>query len=409
MKKILCGTTALVAAGLLAGEASAASGLKLGITGFYRGAMGATIGGDSAVTRSGSNIIGFGDHGRTSGGFRQEIRINFTGETTLDNGLTIGVLVGLNGENLGGFSTATPTKQSWVDFKGKFGDVRFGEFTGAMGQNCIYDPGNVTSNFGINSPNESFSNGGRGTLNAANTTIGVAPFGSIGTCYGIDSRGTKIAYFTPSFGGFTMAVSYAPSGSTRNPGGGYFYGSDLKTKRAMDVLSVGADYSSDFGGGTSLLIGGGAEWAFGSYTGLGASRPSSERPAYYQAGFQLGLPGGFVVGASGAYVANYAQAGYAATDASPSDDAWAASVGGSYTIDAVSIGLQGLYSSWEVGGDAGHDNIWGVSLNAAYALGPGINLEAQVAYEKYDPASSVYSSPREYDAVEIDAGFAINF
>src|SRR5437879_783564 len=164
MKKVLYGTTALVAAGLLAGEASAASGLKLGITGFYRGAMGVTVGGDSVQTFAGTRGgiatgSGQGDYGRTSGGFRQEIRINFTGETTLDNGLTVGVLVGLNGENLIGVgSTTTPVKQSWVDFKGKFGDVRFGEFTGAMGQDCIVDPGNVTSNFGINSPNESFSN-----------------------------------------------------------------------------------------------------------------------------------------------------------------------------------------------------------------------------------------------------------
>ena len=36
MKRFLCSTSALVAVGLAAGEASAASALKLGITGFYR-------------------------------------------------------------------------------------------------------------------------------------------------------------------------------------------------------------------------------------------------------------------------------------------------------------------------------------------------------------------------------------
>ena len=44
MKKVLYGTTALVAAGLVAGEASAASALKLGITGFYRNAIGGSFG-----------------------------------------------------------------------------------------------------------------------------------------------------------------------------------------------------------------------------------------------------------------------------------------------------------------------------------------------------------------------------
>jgi outer membrane protein OmpU len=241
MKKILYGTTALVAASLAAGQADAASGLKLGITGFYRGAMSAVIGGDSAVGPAFSSPLpaagattgaaGFGGYGRTSGGFRQEIRLNFTGETTLDNGLTAGVLVGINGENLLAVgSHTTPQKRSYADFKGKFGDIRFGESESADTTDCVVDPGNVTANFGVNSPNESFANGGRGSgfPTITNTTIGVAPFGSIGTCYGVESRGTKIGYFSPSLGGFTFGITYTPSGSTRNLGGGYFYGTDLK-------------------------------------------------------------------------------------------------------------------------------------------------------------------------------------
>ena len=96
MKKVFLTTTALVAAGAAVSQPSAADGLKLGIAGFYRGAMGIETGGDS-FTGAG---FGLGDAGRTSGGFRQEIRLNFTGKTTLDNGLTVGVLVGINGENL---------------------------------------------------------------------------------------------------------------------------------------------------------------------------------------------------------------------------------------------------------------------------------------------------------------------
>jgi outer membrane protein OmpU len=417
MKKILYGTTALVAAGLAAGQADAASGLKLGITGFYRGAGGFLVGGDSdhRTTTFGSRI-GDGDFGRTSGGFRQEIRLNFTGETTLDNGLTIGVLVGLNGENLINVgSKTTPQKQSWVDFKGKFGDVRFGEFTSADTTDCIGDPGNVTANFGVNSPNESFANGGKAFIGGANASIGVAPFGSIGTCYGIEGRGTKIGYFSPTFGGFTFGVTYTPSASTRNPGGGYFYCTDLK-KGVKNVIAVGADFNADFGGGVTLTVGGGGEWGLESYTTYGGS--TGDKPSTYLLGFQVGLPGGFAVGASGEYQINYAKAGYAATNAAPSDDGWIATVGGSYTVDAVSIGLQGLYSEWQVFGDAGKDKIWGVSLNGAYALGPGINLEAQVAYKKYDSFAGFGSStingvfgrsPGNYDAVEIDGGFAVNF
>jgi len=57
MKKALYGTTALVAAGLVAGDASAASGLKLGITGFYRNAIGGTFG-NSPTTQHFSTVAG---------------------------------------------------------------------------------------------------------------------------------------------------------------------------------------------------------------------------------------------------------------------------------------------------------------------------------------------------------------
>lgn len=426
MRKTLIGTTALVAAGLAAGQASAASGLKLGITGFYRGSIGATIGGNSSlgpnITAGGSlGVAGFGNEGRNSTAMRQEIRLNFTGETTLDNGITVGVLVGINAENLIAVgSTTTPQKRSYADFKGKFGDIRFGEYETALTTDCVVDPGNVTANFGVNSPNEAYSNAGRAVTflgGIHNRTAGVAPLGSIGTCYGTESRGTKIGYFSPTFGGFTFGVTYTPTGSTRNPGGGYFYGTDLKNKRSSNVISFGADYNHDFGGGFTLTTGGGGEWALDSYSAFGQA--VSDKPSQYLLGVQVGIPGGFTVGASGAYIPNYKGSGYAATDAFSSDNGWVATAGAAYTIDAVSVGLQGMYSEWDTWGTSNKDKIWAISLNGAYALGPGINLEAQVMYNKYD-ANTVFpgpfvddatgfAQPGNYDAVEVDGGFAINF
>jgi hypothetical protein len=235
---------------------------------------------------------------------------------------------------------------------------------------CVYDPGNVTANFGVNSPGESFSNAGRGIHVKSNTlapdTIGVAPVGSVGTCEGVESRGTKISYYTPTFGGFQFGISYSPSGSTRNPGGAYYYGTDIQNQTASNVLSVGANFNHSIGDGFDLTAGGAGEWAFDSYTALGSSQ--ADKPAVYTLGFQVGSPGGFAVGADGAYYQNY---------------------------------LHGYYSG-------------------AYAIGPGINLEAQVAYTKYDAndvfapgpvtiAGADFTQPISYDAVEIDGGFAVNF
>ena len=443
MKKVLYGTTALVAAGLVAGEASAASGLKLGITGFYRNAIGGSFGNGPTtnIPRSraaaSTSTAGLGNFDRQAVSMRQEIRINFTGQTTLDNGITVGVLVGLNGENVAKSGSTTQVNRAYADFSGKFGLVRVGEANSALVTDCVVDPGNVTSNFGVNSPNESFSDVGFAQVRNQATghrqcqqlaggyfsTFGVAPMGSIGTCFGIEGKGNKVMYFSPSFGGLTFGVSFTPTGGQRRAGGGLSYGTDVTApgpgNAGNNVLSVGVDYTHDFGG-WNLTAGGGGEWAFTQYTPAGGN--TNNKPSWYQAGLQIGI-GHFAIGASGAYYVNYAHAGYAATTASSDDDGWVVSGGASYTIDAWSFGLQGEYGSYQQsasailgtsapGVSAQNEKMWGVSFNTAYALGPGISLEGQVAYTNANYGnltSGPLPIPGTVHSIEIDLGTAINF
>src|SRR5262249_40661471 len=153
---------------------------------------------------------------------------------------------------------------------------------------CVGDPGNVTANFGVNSPSNSFSNVGfaqfrnqtTGTANVDNTTtayfstFGVAPMGSIGTCYGLEQKGNKLMYFTPSFDGFSLGVSFTPTGAQRRAADVHVYGTDIMAPGAAtagsNVLSIGADYTGSFEG-LSLVLGGGGEWAFTQYTPAGAT------------------------------------------------------------------------------------------------------------------------------------------
>ena len=80
----------------------AASGLKLGITGFYRNSIGGSFGNSPTTQHPGTGPLaqgvgvttsGLGNFDRQNVSMRQEIRVNFTGQTTLDNGITVGVLV----------------------------------------------------------------------------------------------------------------------------------------------------------------------------------------------------------------------------------------------------------------------------------------------------------------------------
>jgi hypothetical protein len=147
---------------------------------------------------------------------------------------------------------------------------------------------------------------------------------------------------------------------------------------------VGTDFNHDFGGGGTLLVGGGGQWAFTSHTKAGGPLPDGHKPSQYNLGFQVGIPGG-----------------------------WRC-----WRLLHVSYPNQGFFSLASTAAIrsirarlAGHDVVSGISLNGTYALGPGISLEGQVAYTKYDPAVGTPSStnPLSYDAVEIDTGIAVNF
>src|SRR6516162_1841894 len=285
MRASLLSTTTLVAVTLVAGEATAAGGLQLGITGFYRNGIGGSFGNSPTtqhiVTSGGVPSVstaGLGNFDRQNVSMRQQIRVNFTGKTTLDNGITAGVLVGLDAENVAKSDSTSQINRAYADFTGKFGDIRVGEAYSALVTDCVMDPGNVTSQFGVNSPENSFSNVGfvqsrnqnTGTANVSNSaagyfsTFGVAPMGSIGTCFGIESKGNKIEYFSPDFGGLTFGISFTPTGGQRRAGGGLSYGTDVTAPfsgTGNNILSVAADYTHDFGG-WNLEVGGGGEWAF---------------------------------------------------------------------------------------------------------------------------------------------------
>ncbi|MEX2009100.1 MAG: porin [Dongiaceae bacterium] len=368
MKHLLLGTTALVAAGFMVGEAYAADPIKLGIGGFARGAGGVVMGDEDGTGESGDNM--------TTGRFRWDAEVHFKGETTLDNGLTVGARIELEGQNSG-----DQIDEAFVDFSGGFGEVRFGQFNEAALQMCVGDPGNVTANFGANSPNESFTN------EAGNGIVSVT---SLGTCFGVVGDDLNLTYFSPVFGGFQFAVSYQPNNPDQDagPGGGTF---PKGSPAQRDTFSAGATYSRDFDD-VSLLLGGGASW-------VGHDDADTDAASYYTGGFQVGF-GGFTVGAAGSIGNNM-------IGTATNSDFWTVQAGGSYTFEAWSVGLEWSHGEFENTSSSDEDSLDHVSLNGSYALGPGIALEGQVSYVDYGEDNN--DANADYSAVQIGTGFAISF
>src|SRR5262245_19442643 len=245
MREALLGTTALVALGLAAADAAAGEGVKLSIGGWYHAAAGGIAGEDFSAS-SGVSEDSLRDYA-----FKQNVGISFSGESVLDNGLTVGAYVELRGQ-----TQDDQIRKVYAYFSGGFGKVQFGDQDGALAAMCYTVP-SASKIFGADSPSVygfNFSN------------AGIAGYGGTnGTSYGIDSYSTQVVYFSPEFAGFQFAVSFTPDQTedTRNtiPDHAANNLGEVGTRFKNDAgqnsenLSMAGVFSHDFNG-VSLTIGG---------------------------------------------------------------------------------------------------------------------------------------------------------
>jgi len=184
-RALLCGTT-LAGVAALAGNAEASDGIKLEVGGFFNMVYQGVFDKKSEGR--------FGNH-HSPDGFNHNAEIDFEGETTLDNGLTVGAHIELEGEN-----SDDQIDQSFVYWQGGFGKFQIGSQDKAIANYCLLPPG-ATSNFSAYSPNAWGSND---------------PIGSNAACVDTEGDSQGIAYLTPTFGGFQLILSYTPSNNAED-------------------------------------------------------------------------------------------------------------------------------------------------------------------------------------------------
>lgn len=202
MNKAFIGTTALVAAGLISGGALAADPIKLGIRGNARVTMG-YVNQDDGAGQVGANRRDFG--------IGKDSKIDFTGKTTLDNGIEVGVQVELEpesdarGNTLGaGGNRATLGEVDiideafmWIENQNVWGRVELGDRDGAVNKM------NTTGPFVLGT-----SIVGVALIQAASAPAGnqaANPLFAPGF-----SDATKVTYYTPRFAGIQLGASYTP-------------------------------------------------------------------------------------------------------------------------------------------------------------------------------------------------------
>ena len=389
MKKQLLASSAIIGAGLAAVPAVAADAIKLGVGGFFNEAYQAVFDDD------GEGELG-NEH--NTDGFFNSAEVHFTGSTALDNGLTVGAHIELEGEN-----DDDQIDEAWVSFSSGFGEARIGSIDDALAYACILPPG-ATENFSAFSPDQW----------GANTLI------SNPACVGVDESAggdaQKILYFSPIFSGFQLAASYTPNGGDQNhtdvagPHVGMPFNNDDESRHNFSVY---ATYTYE-GDGWGVTWGGGGSWEGHVEKAPG---PDRRKQQFYQTGLNFTF-GNFDVGGAFEYYNH-------AFDRSNQDevveevlieDAWVAGGGIAYTMDAWVFGAQYSHLEADGAGAATFDDFSQdrAMVTAIYNLGPGIQLDGEVAYTwvDTDPEGAETSDGIEidnYDALELGLGTAITF
>lgn len=241
MKKVLLAGTALLGIALAASPAAAELNLDLG--GLFRGYV-VNNSDDTVDTRELD--------------FRRDSEIHFTGETTLDNGLTVGVHAE---QDLGG---DVETDEIYAYFQGGWGRVNFGSEDGAAYLLQAAAPSADSNVDGLRSYIQGFPGADIDFV----TLTGVAGVGTFAVAPdGDDVDGSdvfagpvdydhadfastdRITYLTPKFSGFQAGFSYAPEEGQNAVGNNVAaMASDADLEDYEDLFEVAARWDGEFSG-----------------------------------------------------------------------------------------------------------------------------------------------------------------
>lgn len=336
MKKGLLGSTALVAASLVVGAGAAQAQeekINLGLGGYMEQWVGYSSQDDIPTT---ADLNGFGTNSDTE--------VFFLGSTTLDNGITFGVNIQLEGNTSG-----DQIDESYAIVRGDFGEINLGSENSAQYKMGTSAP---EVGIGINSGDQTAWVSFAGVGGTAGTFRG--PFGSTYVEAGRANDVNRVTYYTPRFAGFQVGGSYSPAAQEDG------FGPYNENTTLHNGLSVGANYNGEFEGVSVTVAGGYGQWD----AGTGVSDPTA-----WNAGARLGYMG-FTVGGSYASAENDAGAG----------DMTGWDLGASYGTGPWGVSLAWFHGERDgvTGGALKAENNT-IAGSVAYAVGPGINVKATVA------------------------------
>lgn len=369
MKKVLLAGTALVATALIASPAQAE--LKLDLGGHFSG-YGVYVDEDEAA---GTGLDNFA--------FRRNTEIHFTGETTLDNGLTVGVHVEQEIEN------GNMNNESYVYFSGGWGRINFGNEDGVAYLLQVAAPSADSNVDGLRSTIQGFTLGNNnptlpgGAFNSA-LDYDHAHFGNGPSNDPASAPTDRISYLTPKFNGFQAGVSYAPRAELATG-----IQTLLPAAAFENLWEVAARWDGEFEG-VGLSFGGGYSSSEDATGVAGAAEPEA-----WNVGFNLAW-NQFSFG--GAYLDEEDILG-AGTDTTT----WV--LGAAWDNGPYHVGASYLDREDDLGAGVEVDS-YKATIGGGYTFGPGMTFRGAVAFGE---AANLAVAGGEGDFTQVTIGTDIRF
>lgn len=357
MKKILLGTTGLVAVALLATAASAETP-KVTLGGFSDFQAGFTNDDNDANTRSqafrNDNEITVKVDGKTAGGLGYGAEIDLEADINDD--------VDTQGTN---------ASRTFTYLEGNWGRAEMGGLNSAAGNMRVDASTIAAATGGINGAWTYFSNGALDVDGYVTTSKLLAEHGSL-TAAGDEStyNATKISYYTPKFAGFQGGISYTPD-----------LGSRGQTFSRTD--NTAGDYENfwDFGLGYEGTFSGVKVAAAGTYEVADAETSSTEDVNAWNLGAMLGYQGFSIAGSYG----DWTDSDRTANTGNDESDYW--TLGAAYANGPIGVSATYLASEREVAA-ANTNEFENIVVGAEYKLAAGLTPYAEVSFYDFDDGDS---------------------
>ena len=400
MKKQLYGTTALVAAGLLVavpGAQAAEEPLKIGVSGYMEQWFGWADNDDPVGNTPAGGLGNFNETGQHS-----DNEVQFKATTTLDNGLTVGVVIELEGE----FSPGDQIDEQYLILQGGFGRILFGDENSAQYLMQYKSP-----NVGIGIMSGDSSKWIREQGQDSGTLGGGASFG-VRTPYSttgieVDAQCNdcnRLTYFTPRIQGFQFGVSYAAD-SGQDKGDGI----NDEAGNLTNIFNVGANFKRTF---NDVDVGLAFGWGTADNRQVATD---GEDPEVISFGGFVGFAG-FKVGGGYATQLGALQTprstGGVVNLLAANEDATGWEVGGSYTTGPWAVSVNYFESEREgLLADPDEDRQKTINGSASYSLGPGIKFIATLGYSDFDAEDTAENAGIEQDnnGAYLVGGFKVSF